>query len=470
MSFKQTVEKIGLNQYQMPIIKEMNCPVTAFLSEELFEASEEKVWQQAFNTACYPNVTHAFLMPDTHMGYGVPIGGVVVTDGTMIQAGSGYDISCGVLYMKGEGLTAEDVADPAKRRAWIDEVELRVATGVGTKRPDKMPSFSHKFLEGVLRTGGHALGLSKDVCERVCLPVDDAHFDMKRIPRATNKMVGQLGSLGGGNHFIEMQVDPKDSSVWLMIHCGSRGYGWQTAEHFLYAGAEARGLAKNRREESWLYADEQLGKEFWAHHNAAANYAICNRHVIAQQVSEATELVFGKRAKTFYEISHNLIQEEEIYVPDGSLVKGYVHRKGATRAFPPKHPALYNTKWFETGHPCLIPGSMLHGAAILFPEEGAKQSGCSVNHGAGRVMGRYAAKREFKELQGVIDEEMNDARVVCQDGSVVEGILINSRQTPLDECSLVYKSLDAVLKVLDEEGIAKVSQRMYPVANLKGLD
>ena len=469
MSFKQTAVKIADNQYQMPIIKEMNCPVVAFLSDKLFEASEESVWLQAFNTACYPNVKYVFLMPDTHSGYGVPIGGVVVTDGTMIQAGSGYDISCGVLYMKGEGLTAEDVADPAKRRAWIDEVELRVATGIGTNRPKKMPEFSHKFLTEVLMTGGHALGLSKDVCERVSLPVDETYFNMDRIPRATGKMVGQLGSLGSGNHFIELQVDPTDSSVWLMVHCGSRGYGWQTAEHFLYAGAEARGLAKKRRGESWLYPDEQLGKEFWAHHNSSANYAIVNRHIIAEQLAEATFEVFGKGAKTYYEISHNLIQEEEIYVPDGSLVKGFVHRKGATRAFPAGHPALYNTKWWETGHPCLIPGSMLHGAAILFPEEGAKKTGCSVNHGAGRVMGRGHAKREFKDIQQDIDDEMANAKVECKDGSIVEGILLNSRQTPLDECAHVYKSLDEVLKVLEGEGIAKVAHRMYPVANLKGL-
>ena len=469
MSFKQAAIKNTSSSYVLPKVANMHCHVTAFLSDALFEETDEKTWGQAANAASYPGVTHVFLMPDTHMGYGVPIGCVIVAEETMIQAAAGYDISCGILHAKIEGLTAEDVADPAKRRQWMDDIELRVATGIGTKRPDKMPNFSHTFLKEVLMTGGHSIGLSKDVCERVSLPVDTAHFDMNRIPRATDKMVGQLGSLGSGNHYIELQVDPTDSSVWLMIHCGSRGYGWQTAEHFLYAGAEARGLNKKRREESWLYADEDIGKEFWAHHNAAANYAIVNRHVIAQQISEATELVFGKRAKTFYEISHNLIQEEEIYVPDGSLVKGFVHRKGATRAFPAGHPALIDTKWAETGHPCLIPGSMLHGAAILFPGEGAKKSGCSVNHGAGRVMGRYAAKRKFKELQGVMDNEMNDAQVICQDGTTVKGILMNSRQTPLDECAHAYKSLDEVLKVLGDEGLAKISQRMYPVANLKGL-
>ena len=470
MSFKQAVVKDTANSYVLPKVANMHCQVTAFLSDELFEATDEKTWSQAANAASYPGVSHVFLMPDTHMGYGVPIGCVIVTDGVLIQAAAGYDISCGILYAKIEGLTAEGVADPAKRRKWIDEIELRVATGIGSNRPEKMPSFSHTFLEEILVSGGEAIGLSHDVCERVCLPVDTAHFDMKRIPRATERMVGQLGSLGSGNHYCELQVDPTDSSVWIMVHCGSRGYGWQTAEYFLYAGAEARGLAKNRREESWLYADEDLGKEYWAHHNTAANYAIVNRHIIAQQLSEATEVVFGKPAQTYYEISHNLIQEEEIYIPDGSLIKGYVHRKGATRAFPAGHPALYNTKWEKTGHPCLIPGSMLVGAAILFPDENAKLTGCSVNHGSGRVMGRGQAKREFKAIQEDIDNEMNEAMVKCADGTTVKGILLNSRHTPLDECGHAYKSLDAVLNVLESEGVAKVHHRMYPVANLKGLD
>jgi len=470
MAFKHLAVRVGPNKLVMPRVAQMNCEVVAFLDEALYAASEEETWKQAASTASYPGVTHVFLMPDTHAGYGVPIGGVVVTNGTMIQAGSGYDISCGVLYMKGEGLTAADVTDPAKRRRWIDEVERRVATGIGSNRPELMPSFSHLTVMEILLHGADAIGLSRDVCERAFLPVDESRFDVNRIPRARDKMVAQLGSLGGGNHFIEMQVDPEDSSVWFMVHCGSRGYGWQTAEHFLYAGAEARGLAKNRREESWLFPDEAVGQDFWAHHNTAANYAIVNRHVIARGVAEAAEAAFGKTAKTYYEISHNLIQDEEIWLPDGSFVKGTVHRKGATRAFPAGHPALRGTKWEGTGHPCLIPGSMLHGAAILFPTEKAGQSGCSVNHGSGRLMGRGQAKRDFAELQTMIDDEMGGAKVSCKDGTVVEGILMNSRHTPLDECGHAYKSLDAVLNILEGEGIAKVARRMWPVANLKGLD
>ena len=135
---------------------------------------------------------------------------------------------------------------------------------------------------------------------------------------------------------------------------------------FDWPGAELRGLPKNRREESWLRADEPLGKEYWAHHNSAANYAVANRHIIVRGVQKALHKVFKVTGEVFYEISHNLVQEETLVLPDGTTKKGFVHRKGATRAFPAGHPDLVGTKWEKTGHPCLVPGSMLHGAAILY--------------------------------------------------------------------------------------------------------
>ena len=470
MSFKNAVVQEGPNRYILPQVSKMRCPVIAFLTPELFAATDEATWNQAAQSASYPGVTHVYLMPDTHVGYGVPIGGVVVTTDSLIQAGAGYDISCGVLYMKARGLTAAEVADPEKRRMWIQEIEIRVATGIGSHQPEKMRRTDWTFVQDVLRNGARVLGVSKDLCERLALPVDEAHFKDTRVEKALKKAPLQMGSLGGGNHFIEMQVDPKDSSVWLMIHCGSRGYGWETANYYNYAGAEVRGIAKNRREESWLSVDEPLGKEYWAHHNSAGNYAIVNRHIIAEAIKDATEAVFGKTADVFYEISHNLIQQETLVLPDGTQTRGYVHRKGATRAFPAGHPDLYNTKWVESGHPCLIPGSMLHGAAILYPLEGAKASACSVNHGSGRLLGRGDAKRNLHALQEDIDLEMQTTRLTCADGTVIEGIIMNTEQTPLEECGHAYKVLDDVLKVLEDEGIAKVAHRMYPVCNIKGLD
>jgi tRNA-splicing ligase RtcB len=475
MSFRDIVIQDGPNRFVLPKTKTMKVEGVAFLSPELFEKTDEALWRQVFTSASYDGVTGVYLMPDTHLGYGIPIGGVVVTDGTIIQSGSGYDISCGVVYLKVPGLHASDIADAASRRRWIAEVELRIATGVGAAPTDMMKGVSHRAMQEILRHGAAALGVSEDVCERQYIPVDEEHFNnkdalhSKQIRKAMSKAVPQLGSVGGGNHFVEMQVDQATGEVWVMVHCGSRGYGWNVADYFFRAGAELRGLPMNRREQSWLHADEPLGKEYWAWHNSAANFAVANRHTIVKGVQAATSLIYGQKAEVFYEISHNLVQEESILLPDGTWAKGFVHRKGATRAMPAGHPDLRRTKWAKTGHPCLIPGSMMDGAAILYPLEGAYQTGCSVNHGSGRHMGRGAAKREFRELQGMIDDEM--AEVTRTLGGVeVVGIMSNHPTIPLDECAHVYKDLDQVLAVLTANGIARIDARLYPVANIKGID
>jgi tRNA-splicing ligase RtcB len=407
-------------------------------------------------------------MPDAHSGYGVPVGCVIVTEDTIIQAGSGYDISCGVLFLRVPGLTADAVADWDARARWVREVEARVATGVGSHRPARMPRFSAKKGDEILRFGAKAIGVPADVCERQYIPVAE-DIELRDIERAYEKVIPQLGSVGGGNHFIEMQVDRDSGEVWVMIHCGSRGYGWQTANHFFYEGAALRGLPKNRREDSWLRADEPLGRAYWAHHNSAANYAVANRHIIVNGVQEALRNVFGREGQVFYEISHNLVQEETLVLPNGSTQRGFVHRKGATRAFPAGHPDLAGTAWEKTGHPCLIPGSMYHGAAILFAEPGAARSGFSVNHGSGRLLARGAAKRSLEASHDRIDREMRDVEREFA-GVTVRGIVGNTPRTPLDECAHVYKNLDEVLAVLEAEGIARVAHRLYPVANLKGTD
>jgi tRNA-splicing ligase RtcB len=426
------------------------------------------MWQQLAAGAAYPGVIGAYLMPDAHSGYGVPVGCVLVTEDTIIQAGSGYDISCGVLYMRVPQLNAEHVADWDRRARFVAAVEERVATGVGSDRPRKMPRFSHRKAGDILRFGAKALGVSADLCERQYIPVAE-DTELESIERAYGKVVPQLGSVGGGNHFIELQVEQTSGEVWVMIHCGSRGYGWQTANHFFYAGAELRGLPKNRREDSWLRVDEELGRSYWAHHNSAANYAVANRHIIVQGVQAALDEVFGVQAQVYYEISHNLVQEETLILPDGTSKRGFVHRKGATRAFPAGHPDLRGTAWEGTGHPCLIPGSMYAGAAILFAESGAQASGFSVNHGSGRLLGRGAAKRQLEASHDAIDREMREVERVLG-GVKVRGIVGNTERTPLDECAHVYKDLDAVLAVLEAEGIARVAHRLYPVANLKGVD
>jgi RNA-splicing ligase RtcB len=193
-----------------------------------------------------------------------------------------------------------------------------------------------------------------------------------------------------------------------MPHGVSRPTRAGYANHYFYAGAALRGLPTNRREESWLRFDEPLGREYWAHHNSAANYEVANRHVIVRGVRAVLEDVFSASGEVFYEISHNLVQQETLVLPDGSTKRGFVHRKGATRAFPAGHPDLDDTVWSTTGHPCLVPGSMYQGAAILYPLDGAYASGCSLNHGAGRVMARGAAKRNLAAVHDKIDAEMRE--------------------------------------------------------------
>lgn len=469
MSFKFSVQKISDCHYVLPKIKntDMKVEAHAFLSESLYEASDEGLWAQLVSGASYEGVIGAYLMPDTHLGFGVPVGSVIVTDNTVIQAGSGYDISCGVIYLE-TSLTAEDIQDWDKRKLWVQEVEKRVALGVGSCRPEYMPEFSHKKAQELLRYGAKALGVKAELCERQYIAVPEG-TDLTLIEKAYDKVVPQLGSVGGGNHFCEMQVDVVTGKVFAMIHCGSRGYGWQTANHFFYRGAELRKLPTNRREDSWLRMDEPLGKEYWAYHNSAANFAIANRHIIVRGVQEAIQEVFKGTSNVYYEISHNLVQEETLVLPDGTTKKGFVHRKGATRAMPAGHPDLIKTKWEKTGHPCLIPGSMYDGAAILFPEQGAYQSACSVNHGSGRKLARGEAKRQLGPQQDNIDAQMRDVERTFN-GITVKGIVCNHDKTPLDECAHVYKNLDEVLSVLESNNIAKVSHRLYPVANLKGTD
>jgi tRNA-splicing ligase RtcB len=468
MSYKYQVVKHSDNHFILPAIKDMKCEVHAFLSEELYQATEENVWNQIVFGASQEGVTGAYLMPDTHTGYGVPVGSVIVTDDVILQGGSGYDISCGIIHLKFPELHAKHVASKYKREKLVNEIEKRIATGVGSSRPSLMPVFNDKKVDEILRYGAKALGVSADICERQFIPVDES-YDLRQIKIAYDKAKPQLGSVGSGNHFIEIQCDCVTGEVWAMIHCGSRGFGWQVANYFFFEGAKLRGLPKNRREESWLRADEEMGKHYWAMHNASANFAVANRHIIVSGVQEAFESVFNVCGDVYYEISHNLIQEETIILPDNTTKRGFVHRKGATRAFPAKHPDLKGTKWFDTGHPVLIPGSMFTGAAILFPDKNANKTCCSVNHGSGRVLARGTAKKKLEHRQDKIDNEMNNVKRVFDDVTI-EGIVMNHKHTPLDECGHVYKDLDAVLKVLEDEKIAKVAHRLYPIANIKGAD
>ena len=349
MSLKFFAQKVGENHYMLPRTGSMGVDAHAFFSESLFEATEESMWQQLAASASYPGVIGAYLMPDAHSGYGVPVGCVIVTEDTIIQAGSGYDISCGVLHMRVPGLGADRVADWDARARWVAQVEARVATGVGSHRPRQMPRFSQKKADEILRTAPRRGGRA-DLCERQFIEVPE-EVDLSSIERAYDKIVPQLGSGGGGNHFIEMQADRDPGEVWVMIHCGSRGYGWQTANHFFYEGAKLRGLPKNRREDSWLRVDEPLGREYWAHHNSAANYAVANRHIIVDGVQEALREGLGARRGLTTRSRTTWFNERRSCFRTSLTKRGFVHRKGAARLSAGHHD-LAGTAWEAPGHPC----------------------------------------------------------------------------------------------------------------------
>lgn len=437
MSFKYCAEKVGDGHYVLK--QSCKVPVDVFLSDALYAASEEEAWAQMVAAANFPGVVKVAVTPDTHTGFGVPIGIVLVTDSTIIPTAAGFDIGCGMVQLK-TNIDADKALDKEKRRAWIDKVSDRIGVGVGQfGKTHQKAAF-----EDVVRFGAKALGRKPGFTEREYIPVNQK---VDAPERAMGK-AGQLGSLGGGNHFCEMQVEDQSGKMWVMIHTGSRGYGWHIADHFFSKGAELLKLPARDREMCWFYRDSDIGEAYWALHNMAANFAIANRVMIGQAVCDALMDVYGGEAEIYYEISHNLIQEE-----DGLLV----HRKGATRAFPRGHPSLKGTKYEATGHPILIPGSMATGSAILFAEENAKASCYSVNHGSGRTMSRGKAKKTLD--QATIDKQMNDA-----------DILINTRQTPIDESGPCYKDLEEVLATIEMAGLAKVAHRLRPVACIKGND
>lgn len=446
MAFKDKIERVEDCRYCLDA--GVNVPVSIFMSETLVNDSEENLWNEVSTIANFPGVTSMSVMPDSHAsGNGIPVGIAVETENVIIPCAAGYDISCGVSAIK-TNLTVSDVSDNTKVRAWINAVEARVATGAGKHRAEKQKRITPHVFANILERGALAVEHSKNVLdnlERTYLPVD-----MSKLIHIENAQRGemQIGSEGGGNHFIELDID-QNGAVWMLIHTGSRGYGHGTAEYFFVKGAEFLGLPRKDKEKVYFYTDSELGKQYENNMNAAANFAIANRLAIFRAVEDAISEVFNGDCELYYEISHNLVQVE-----NGK----YVHRKGATRAFPPQHQSL-NAKWRETGHPIIIPGSMGTASAILFAEKGAEKSLYSINHGCGRVMGRREAKRELGALQHDINDEMEKM-----------GILVNTRDVPIDECLHVYKGIDEVLHTVETAGLATINYYLKPRAVIKGND
>lgn len=419
------------------------------MNDALYDASEEEMWRQAAWATTIPSVESVVITPDAHAGAGVPIGLVVATKDHIAPCAAGYDISCGMLSMR-TNLTAEDIKNKVIRRSWMQEVEKRVACGLGGHRVDSQIRIKGNLFDEILQQGILAFNPPQNIRDRF----ERTHHAVKnyaRYSKAADRGLPELASLGSGNHFLELQQD-QNGNVWVMIHTGSRGYGHQIATMFFDIGLEWWNenhpyeiLGKGQKELVSFPVDSKIGQDYLDAMNQAANYAIVNRYLIAMAVIESTEVVFKSTAEILYEISHNLVQFE-----DGL----WVHRKGATRALPADHELLKGTPFETMGHPVIIPGSMGTSSAILTPKD-SKKSLHSVNHGCGRVMSRSKAKKTF--AQDILNKEMDDM-----------DILYNSRNVPIDESLHCYKNIDEVLSTVEGAELATVDVRLYPRAVIKG--
>jgi tRNA-splicing ligase RtcB len=435
-------------------------PVRIFLTPKLLKETEDIIYRQIVNATRFPGVKLVAITPDTHYGYGVPVGCVILTDadrGAVAMGPVGYDIGCGMVSARSD--VPGEAATPAKKLAFNAAVMERVNMGAGGKSV-KLGRLDRREFDNLIRGGAeyyvdkYGATFDRSRAERHRMPVDDDWQPPLGGKGRPERGIEQMGSLGGGNHFIELQRCQETGTIFVQAHTGSRGWGHGLATNYFELA---------RAEKPHVIADIDLGyftpesEHYRDYLNAVAsggNFAIINRLVIFEQIAEAFRKVFGGELELIYEISHNLVQRENH--PEFGEV--WVHRKGATRAFPAGHPALEGTIWQETGHPVLIPGSNKDWSYILRPEPGAVLSGFSVNHGAGRRISRGEAIRSLNQKQ--MDREYQEA-----------GILVNiDGHVPIDESAPCYKSSREVIDAVTGAGLARVEFSLWPLASLKGTE
>jgi tRNA-splicing ligase RtcB len=430
------------------------------LSDALLDDIDEQVYAQIRSATSFPGVRLVVITPDVHSGYGVPVGCVILTDaesGAVAMGPVGYDIGCGMISARSEAPSA--AATPELRLAFNREVDRRVDMGTGS-RSRALRDLDEAQFEMIVRGGAdryiekYSPRVDRSRTERNRLPVDDSW----KIPWGgrgrPERGIGQLGSLGSGNHFIELQRCIQTDTLFVQIHTGSRGFGHGLATNYFDMAKAENPDAIKHLDLGYFTPDSVHYREYLSAVSAGGNFAIVNRLIIYEQVARAFEDVFGAPLDLIYEISHNLVQLEEH--PDFGAV--WVHRKGATRAFPAGHAALRGTMWESTGHPVLIPGSNIDHSFILRPLEGAQHSGYSVNHGAGRRLSRSYAIRELNRRE--IEDRYRKA-----------GIIVNvDNRVPIDESGPCYKPSSDVIASVVDAGLAEVEFELEPLASLKGTE
>jgi tRNA-splicing ligase RtcB len=465
------------NQWRIAPYGKMRVPAIIYASEALIRDMDDKVYEQVTNVAKLPGIVKAsYAMPDAHWGYGFPIGGVAAFDpakGGVISAGGvGFDISCGVRTLL-TGLTLDQV-EPVKERL-ADTLFGKIPAGVGSTG---QLSLNEKEMDAMLTGGAKwavAIGYGRrEDLQRVeedgCIPgaVPEAVSD-----RAKKRQRDEMGTLGSGNHYLEIQHVRKifDSTIAaafglsqgdivVSIHCGSRGLGHQIGTEFLTrmaASAATYGIDLPDRELACAPIDSPLGQAYLGAMRAAVNCALANRQIITHLVRQAIrEVIPQAELPLLYDVSHNTCKVEE-HVVDDRKMELFVHRKGATRAFGPGHPALPESLR-EIGQPVLIGGTMGTASYILAgTREGMNLSFGSACHGAGRSMSRHQALRQWRGRE-IIDNLAH------------HGVLIRSRSMRgvAEEAPGAYKDVSEVVDAADRAGLARTVARLEPVVCIKG--
>ena len=459
----------------------MKVPVTIYADEVLMKKMmTDRTIKQAINVATLPGILqHAVVLPDGHEGYGFPVGGVAAMDadeGMISPGGVGYDINCGVRLLR-TNLTEEQVRP--KLGELVNDLFKSIPSGVGSKGAVRLnqSELDEVLVKGVNWAIEHGYGVSDDanVCEE---NGQIANADPNKVSdKARKRGAPQLGSLGSGNHFLEVQrveeihdeeaakrMGIKKGSVTVLIHCGSRGFGHQVCSDYLRISEQVQekyNIHLADRELACVPNNSEEGESYRAAMFAALNFAWSNRQMITHWTRKSFERVFGQTEsdldmKLVYDVAHNIAKIENHKI-DGKNRRVVVHRKGATRAFPANLEEV-PLKYRDLGQPVLVPGSMGTGSWILLGKENSmSKSFGSTAHGAGRMMSRSKARRDFTEEQ--VKKSLND-----------KGIFIKSltRDGVVEETPEAYKNVDSVVNVSHELGIATKVAKLVPIGVIKG--
>src|SRR6266568_3218033 len=484
MGDKIPLERMDNNRWRIPrsYNAEMRVPGLVYADDELIQQIlDDNALQQVANVATLPGIVgYSLGMPDIHWGYGFPVGGVAATDaetGTVSPGGIGFDINCGVRLMATE-LVRDQIRGQADKLA--DALFNALPSGVGGAGMRELTGHEMRdvMVQGAAWAVEDGYGFAEDLEvteEGGCLAGADPS---KVSPMAVQRGMKQLGSLGSGNHFAEVQYVEhiydqvaaeamgigQMGQIVVTIHCGSRGFGHQIAEDYIKL-AEVKqagyGFKLVDRQLSCLPLQSEEGRAYMAAMACGANFAWANRQLLMHGVRQAFASVFGRKARPkdlplVYDVCHNIAKIEE-YAIDGKMQRVCVHRKGATRAFPAHYPGVPE-KYQAIGQPVLIPGDMGRYSFVLVGASGSlEQSFGSCCHGAGRRQSRTAAKKSLsnKDLLNQLD-----ARGVT--------VRVHSKNLLAEEAPQAYKDAQQVVNVVHNAGLAKLVVRLKPVIVVKG--